>query len=179
MLDDYKLLASTIRGDVSSIRYRTGALTHDHISWICSTCVSCARVSHFYSLTGMSTSTRTNSYAESCGICRINPHKYFQGIATSLCNTYLFAAGQDRHIRAWSLHTGRPIVSPNQSPPPADPDLVNLSQALPEPIVALQVTEGGGGGGASPDGMSLWAASGKQIFRYWLGQRLDPIAMRY
>lgn len=105
--------------------------------------------------------------------------RIFQGIATSPSNNYLFAAGQDRHIRAWSLHTGRPIVSPNQSPPPSDPDLVNLSQVLPEPVVALQVTEGGGGGGASPDGMSLWAASGKQIFRYWLGQRLDPIAMRY
>lgn len=109
----------------------------------------------------------------------MNYSRIFQGIATSPCSNYLFAAGQDRHIRAWSLHTGCPIVSPDQSPPPTDPDLASLSQALPEPVVALQVTEGGGGGGASPDGMSLWATSGKQIFRYWLGQRLDPIAMRY
>ena len=98
-----------------------------------------------------------------------------QGIAVSPCASYVFAAGQDNRIRAWSLRTGDLIAPPLSSPTPSnsDSDVSQLFQhTFSDPVTGICITEGGGGGGAGGNGLSLWAASGKQIYRFWLGQRL-------
>ncbi|EKM51602.1 uncharacterized protein PHACADRAFT_212242 [Phanerochaete carnosa HHB-10118-sp] len=95
------------------------------------------------------------------------------GIATSPCASYVFAAGQDNRIRAWSLQSGEPVTPPAHPPAPSDLEHSQLLRhTFGDLVTAICVTEGGGGGGAGGNGLSLWAASGRQIYRYWLGQRL-------
>ena len=43
------------------------------------------------------------------------PSSFVQGIATSPCQTLLFAAGGDHRVRAWSLLTGQPLSLPSTS----------------------------------------------------------------
>lgn len=103
-----------------------------------------------------------------------------QGVTSSPCSSYIFAAGQDQRIRAWSSLTGERISTPLRTPQPLNTDCISLFQhTLEGPISGIQVTEGGGGGGASTNGLTLWAASGKKIYRFWLGQRLDDAVLRY
>ncbi|KIP09668.1 hypothetical protein PHLGIDRAFT_307553 [Phlebiopsis gigantea 11061_1 CR5-6] len=110
----------------------------------------------------------------------VNSYTTNLGITTSPCSSYVFAAGQDQRIRAWSLLTGELISPPLRLQQSSNADCVSLFQhALEGPISAIQVTEGGGGGGASANGMTLWAASGKKVYRFWLGQRLDDAALKY
>lgn len=104
-----------------------------------------------------------------------------QGIATSPCASYVFAAGQDNRVRGWSLRTGDMLAPlPHASQLEADPDISQLfGHTFDDPVAAIHVTEGDGGGGASANGLSLWTASGKQIYRYWLGQRLGENVKGY
>lgn len=98
-----------------------------------------------------------------------------QGISTAPCSSYLFAAGQDQRIRAWSLRTGEQVlpVAQHEESSPRDSETVNLLRGtFPNPVTALRVTEGGGGGGAADNGMTVWAASGKRIYRFWAGQKM-------
>ena len=70
---------------------------------------------------------------------------------------FLFAAGQDRRIRLWSLRTGGPpLVSPAGG----------LQWPYDDPIRALQVVE------EEEGGMVLWAASGTALHEHKLGQRM-------
>lgn len=106
-------------------------------------------------------------------VFRVRSLKRLQGITTSPCASYVFAAGQDNRIRAWSLQSGEAITPPAYTLPLADSDHSQLLRhTFGDPVTAICVTEGGGGAGADANGLSLWAASGKQIYRYWLGQRL-------
>lgn len=102
-----------------------------------------------------------------------------QGIATSPCSSYLFAAGQDNRIRAWSLLTGELIAPLRSTLQLGEEHTLLLRDPLPDPITAIEVTEGGGGGGASANGMTLWAACEKRIHRFWLGQRLGEGVRSY
>lgn len=76
----------------------------------------------------------------------VDPHEQF-----------LFAAGQDRRIRLWSLRTGGPpLVSP-----------ANVFQKpFEDPIRALQVVE------EQQGVLGLWATSGAALYKYNLGQRM-------
>ena len=96
----------------------------------------------------------------------------------SPCSSYIFAAGQDRRIRAWSLRTGDPILptSPLSSKMYDDDYSELLHQHFAEPVSAMQVTYGGGDSATTSGGLSLWALSGKKMYRYWLGQRTHSFA---
>lgn len=103
----------------------------------------------------------------------VNAYNPRLGIALSPCASLVFAAGQDNRVRAWALQSGEPVLPPVAPAPLADKDHSHLLRhTFGDPVTALCVTEGGGGGGAAANGWTLWAASGKQIYRYWLGQRL-------
>jgi len=86
---------------------------------------------------------------------------------------FLFAAGQDRRIRAWSLQSGQALDPPTSqcSLPPSsststhDPTTTNpFCTEFTEPVVAMQVTN-------EREGMCLWAASDHDLFKYHLGQQ--------
>ncbi|KAK0201956.1 hypothetical protein DFS33DRAFT_1386246 [Desarmillaria ectypa] len=74
------------------------------------------------------------------------------GTAIDLCEDFLYAAGDDGRIRGWSLRTGGDAFWNMPGPGSA------------EPIVAMQVTE------EKRDGICLWAAGGRVLGRYYLGQ---------
>jgi len=76
----------------------------------------------------------------------------------------LFAAGQDCRIRAWSMRTGAPLTPADN--PPLSKSCNPFSTVFSEPICALQVTEEG-----EEAGTSLWAASGRNLHQFHLGQR--------
>src|SRR5258705_12846833 len=78
---------------------------------------------------------------------------------------FLFAAGQDCRLRAWSLRTGLPLCSKNL--PDNQPNPFN--SLFPSPISALQVTQDSG-----TNSLSLWAAYGHDLCRFHLGQRDYP-----
>ena len=74
----------------------------------------------------------------------------------------MFAAGQDKRIRAWSLRSGEALLPPsrfnttNQSTNPFD-----MEFGLP--VVTMQITE-------ESEGLCLWAAADKDLFKFHLGQ---------
>lgn len=86
-------------------------------------------------------------------------------MAVSPCNSFVFAAGQDNRVRAWSLLSGDPILSSNSGPN----SLNLLDHQFADSVAALQVVNGGA------SGLTLWAASGKNIHRYGLGHGLGFI----
>ncbi|KAJ3489992.1 hypothetical protein NLI96_g1762 [Meripilus lineatus] len=111
------------------------------------------------------------------------------GLAVSPCESMLFAASDDRRVRAWSLRDGTSILgaskphiiedvkaAPDQdvyrtpAKQPTHPRL--LQDAFPSPILSMQVTEStrGDGSGSNNYGLCLWAICGPRIYRYWLGQ---------
>jgi len=123
-----------------------------------------------------------------------NNYKLKLGVAVSPCQSFVFAADDDRRVRGWSTRTGQPI-RPSMSIPsnlPHDPESVNFTQELalsqgyypqflrdpfPSDITAMQVTDGVGTRQVvdSEDamnhdgGLCLWVASGYAIYRYWMG----------
>jgi len=92
------------------------------------------------------------------------------GIAIDPSEDFLFAAGQDCRIRAWSLRTGAPLLSSHAPTPPRladdfEPNWTNpLTTVLDKPAVVLQFT-------TEKAGLCLWAASGAHLYRFDLGQR--------
>lgn len=97
-----------------------------------------------------------------------------QGVAVSLCQSFVFAAGLDNRVRGWSLITGDPILPPSPEEPsdPAKPIPVFsnfLEHHFAEPVTALKMT------GFGKFGLTLWAASGRDVFRYGIGQKLDHL----
>ncbi|KAH9480390.1 DDB1- and CUL4-associated factor 4 [Psilocybe cubensis] len=91
----------------------------------------------------------------------VNSYTHNLGIAVDHERDLLYAAGQDNHIRAWSLRTGLPLA----------PQITNkrgnpLTTAFSDPIFSLQVADEAG-----KDGVSLWATSGRELYEFHLGQR--------
>ncbi|KAG2342166.1 hypothetical protein BDR05DRAFT_1026920 [Suillus weaverae] len=87
----------------------------------------------------------------------INTYTTKTPIAVDPHEQFLFAAGQDRRIRLWSLSTGGPpLVSP----------VSVFQKPFENPIRALQVVE-------EQEGvLDLWATSGATLYKYNLGQRM-------
>lgn len=94
----------------------------------------------------MSFTGNINTYTTKTPIA-IDPHEQF-----------LFAAGQDRRIRLWSLRTGGPpLVSPASV----------FQKPFEDPVRALQVVE-------EQEGvLGLWATSGAALYKFNLGQRME------
>lgn len=96
----------------------------------------------------------------------INSYTDNLGIAIDHEQDILFAAGQDCRIRGWSLRTGALLL-----PPLICSSSTSLSHGNPfsakfsQPVSVLQVTQELGSAGTC-----LWAASGRDIFQYYLGQ---------
>lgn len=81
-----------------------------------------------------------------------------QPIAVDPHEQFLFAAGQDRRIRLWSLRTGGPpLVSPASV----------FQKPFEDPVRALQVVE-------EQEGvLGLWATSGAALHKFNLGQMME------
>ncbi|KIK08042.1 hypothetical protein K443DRAFT_608498 [Laccaria amethystina LaAM-08-1] len=105
------------------------------------------------------------------------------GIALDHTEGFVFAAGQDCHIRGWSLHTGVPITS--TLPDPTVNTTLNIPVSavrhtetnvegnsffttFPQPIETVEVSTEAGGS-------SLWAACDHELFQYHLGKRWIPV----
>ncbi|KAG1872376.1 hypothetical protein DFJ58DRAFT_436736 [Suillus subalutaceus] len=88
----------------------------------------------------------------------INSYTTKTPIAADPHEQFLFAAGQDRRIRLWSLRTGGPpLVSPASV----------FQKPFEDPVRALQVVE-------EEEGvLGLWATSGAALYKYNLGQRME------
>ncbi|KAG1855844.1 hypothetical protein C8R48DRAFT_608556 [Suillus tomentosus] len=88
----------------------------------------------------------------------INTYTTKTPIAVDPHEQFLFAAGQDRRIRLWSLRTGgASLVSPASV----------FQKPFEDPIRALQVVE-------EQEGvLGLWATSGAALYKYNLGQRME------
>lgn len=94
----------------------------------------------------MSFTGNINTYITKTPIA-VDPHEQF-----------LFAAGQDRRIRLWSLRTG--------GPPLLSPASV-FQKPFEDPVRALQVVE-------EQEGvLGLWATSGAALHKYNLGQTME------
>jgi len=106
----------------------------------------------------------------------INSYTDNLGIAIDHEQDILFAAGQDCRIRAWSLRTAAPLMPPlttrsssNSSSTSFSHDTTTnnpFSTTFSQPVRVLQVTQELGSAGTC-----LWAASDRDIFQYYLGQR--------
>jgi len=98
----------------------------------------------------------------------INSNTERLGIAVDPSEDFLFAAGQDCRIRAWSLRTGNPLIPPPLS---SDVDSFIFDQSNPlravfgKCVQTMQIMD-------SEEGMVLWAASDMNLFKYHLGQRV-------
>ncbi|KAH7927769.1 hypothetical protein BV22DRAFT_1031392 [Leucogyrophana mollusca] len=81
---------------------------------------------------------------------------------------FVFAAGQDRRLRVWSLRTGGDPLYPDRSPPFASSSGAGernlFDNIFDSPINALQVSE-------ARDGICLWVTSHTDLYQYHLGQR--------
>ncbi|KAF8879101.1 hypothetical protein CPB84DRAFT_1793635 [Gymnopilus junonius] len=94
----------------------------------------------------------------------VNTHTRNLGIVVDQSNDFLFAAGQDLRIRGWSLRTGAQLIPPESSDDTQEQ--ANPFQAtFAGPVCALQVIQEVG-----TSGMSLWAASGHDLYQFHLGQ---------
>ncbi|KAJ3561665.1 hypothetical protein NP233_g10055 [Leucocoprinus birnbaumii] len=124
----------------------------------------------------------------------VNSNSSNLGIVTDPTSSFLFAAGQDNRIRAWSLRTAEPLPLPLP--------LLNQQQAnnkfggkknpflaeFDKPVETLQITDYRGNGDKRDDGdgddevgevgevgagMCLWAGCGKKLYRFDLGSAWD------
>ncbi|TCD69015.1 hypothetical protein EIP91_009078 [Steccherinum ochraceum] len=66
----------------------------------------------------------------------VNSYRQKLGIATSPCQTLLFAAGSDHRIRAWSIRTGDPLTFPTKS-------AVSTPPSYPYPAFSTHNAPGG------------------------------------
>ncbi|KAL0961013.1 hypothetical protein HGRIS_006005 [Hohenbuehelia grisea] len=89
------------------------------------------------------------------------------GIAVDPCENLLFAAGEDRRIRAWSITTGELLQAPISLPAssgsgiPAETPL--LERIFEEPVAALKVSETRGR-------LYLWATAPRGLHKYTLDE---------
>lgn len=82
------------------------------------------------------------------------------GIAVDPTHDFLFAAGEDCRIRAWSIHTGQSVVFSS-----SDNDVHNpFTKVFPGVIETMQVT-------SEPQGLCLWAGHNQTLYQIYLGQR--------
>ncbi|TDL23247.1 WD40 repeat-like protein [Rickenella mellea] len=79
------------------------------------------------------------------------------GTAVDPSENFIFAAGQDSRIRAWSLQTGNPLQLCNDLS-----TAVNIDSTFPAPIRELRVTD-------DREGMTLWVASGGHLYTFDAG----------
>jgi len=89
----------------------------------------------------------------------INSYTTKLPLAVDPSEDFLFVAGQDKRIRAWSLQSGEALT------PPGPSSLSSLSifgMQFSNLVGAMQVTE-------EQDEICLWAASGGDLFKYYLG----------
>ena len=80
----------------------------------------------------------------------------------------MFAAGDDKRIRSWSLRTGELMQPTNTAegvPPEAAPDL--LSTIFPGNVSVMQIVEEED----AKAGLCLWAGSNHNLYQYYLGQK--------
>ncbi|KAG6916312.1 hypothetical protein DXG01_007361 [Tephrocybe rancida] len=91
-----------------------------------------------------------------------NQNTYTQrlGIALDPAQEFLFAAGEDRRIRGWSVRTGRPLI-----PSPTHGNVNNPFATVHSGVVeTMQVT-------AEREGLCLWAGFDQTLYQIYLGQR--------
>lgn len=91
----------------------------------------------------------------------VNTYTPRLGIVTDSSSTFLFAAGQDRKLRAWSIPTGEPLL-----PSPSNPHPNPFSIQFPQPIQTLQMTSSNHDMGGQ---MGLWAGCGDKLYKFDLG----------
>jgi WD repeat-containing protein 21A len=120
----------------------------------------------------MSTSIHKSSYvfflAEHTLVTHGENSFGLQGVAIDPFSNFLFAAGQDNHIRAWSLRTGQPLCPPTTSAmevnfPHNGHQCNPLTASYKKNIVSMQVTN-------EREGVCLWVASHENLDKYWIGQ---------
>ncbi|KIM63386.1 hypothetical protein SCLCIDRAFT_1214275 [Scleroderma citrinum Foug A] len=102
-------------------------------------------------------------------IGNVNSYSIKAPIAVDPSEEFLFAAGQDNRIRLWSLRSGGPPLTPSPSittPKPYGQEL--LQYQFEEPVRSIQISEEG-------NITNLWAASGYELFKYSLGQRISGL----
>jgi len=98
-----------------------------------------------------------------------NSHTIVLALAVDPSEDFLFVAGQDKRIRAWSLQSGQALLPPPISSSSSSTYMPPQSVMNPfhvkfsKPVVTMQVTE-------ERDEMCLWAASEKDLFKYYLGR---------
>lgn len=101
----------------------------------------------------------------------VNTYSQHLGVALDPTQEFLFAAGQDRRIRGWSVRSGNPLFPPEVSEKEfSNPFLCEFSAV----VEVLQVLPDHGGrevNSKSVRGMCLWAAAGKTLHQFYLGQR--------
>lgn len=68
----------------------------------------------------------------------------------------MFAAGQDRRVRAWSLRTGEPVALRAKVGVEAARPARLAETVFPDIVRTLQVTEEGG--------TKLWATAGRRLY---------------
>ncbi|KAJ4001671.1 hypothetical protein F5050DRAFT_1560199 [Lentinula boryana] len=107
-----------------------------------------------------------NSVTQKLGIC-LDPE-----------NDFIFAAGEDRRIRGWSLRTGKALHDNSSASASASATSMASSSScsswnqfrspfktsFPTPVPTMQVTEERDGS------LCLWASSQQTLYRYFLGQ---------
>ncbi|KAK2465412.1 hypothetical protein APHAL10511_002766 [Amanita phalloides] len=97
----------------------------------------------------------------------VNTHSRKLGVAVDPHRQFLFAAGEDRRIRGWSLSMGVPITPHILDPVESSDDVQNpFSAVFPHPVQAMQVVK-------ERTGLCLWAASDEDLYQYHLGQLVD------
>ncbi|KAG6833451.1 hypothetical protein H0H87_006817 [Tephrocybe sp. NHM501043] len=82
------------------------------------------------------------------------------GIALDPSREFLFAAGEDRRIRGWSVHTGRPLIPSSSQGSGGHP----FATVYSDVVETMQVT-------AEREGLCLWAGFDHTLHRIYLGQR--------
>ncbi|KAG6878511.1 hypothetical protein C0993_005441 [Termitomyces sp. T159_Od127] len=82
------------------------------------------------------------------------------GIAVDPTHDFLFAAGEDCRIRAWSVHTGQSLVFSSSDNDTHNPFVKVFSGV----IETMQVT-------SEPQGLCLWAGHDQTLHKIYLGQR--------
>jgi len=82
----------------------------------------------------------------------VNTHRNDLGVAVDPSCDFLFAAGEDCVIRAWSLRSGEPLHDSRHGLFPSVDGVVNT----------LQVTDG-------PFGLRVWASYGSDVRAFDMG----------